>query len=317
MAEATRVNGPIDRRRAGETAAPRSAWIQPAESTKRVMERFTQHGWQLSFRNRRLAGVLVVAVSCGMLLTASRWMDMHFWRGQIMTGWTLMGCLIALIALGVRRRLPILPLGRVSTWTQIHLYMGLFAIGAYVMHAPRLVANGWFEGGLSILFWFVSGSGVYGVLASRRLPTRLTGIAQDHRFDDVHWHRQHIAAAASDQIAALQQPSTVHVLGEFYDQFLHRYLRARPTLAYCVWPHSRRRQRLLSGLTQLDRYLDDNGRRVAGTLAGLIRRRDDLDYQYAIQLRLRLWVIFHATCSIALLVAGIVHAIVALRFLGS
>ena len=64
----------------------------------------------------------------------------------------------------MRRRLPILPLGSASTWTQVHIYMGFFTAGVYWMHVPKLIGTGIFEGMLSIVFLLVTISGFYGTL---------------------------------------------------------------------------------------------------------------------------------------------------------
>ena len=72
---------------------------------------------------------------------------------------------------------------------------------------------------------------------------------------------------------------------------------------------------MLTGLKELDRYLETEGRTAAGMLAALVRRRDDLDYQFALQLRLRVWLVVHGVFSIVLLAAAIVHAVVAWRFI--
>ena len=42
--------------------------------------------------------------------------------------------------------------------------------------APALIGGGIFECGLSIVFWLVTASGVYGIYASRTFPKRLTAI---------------------------------------------------------------------------------------------------------------------------------------------
>ena len=79
-------------------------------------------------------------------------------------------------------------------------------------------------------------------------------------------------------------------------------------------PTGGRRRKLLSGLRDLDRYLETDDREASGRFAALVRRRDDLDYQFALQLRLRLWVVVHSIFSLALVVGGIIHAFMAFRF---
>ncbi len=215
---------------------------------------------------------------------------------------------------GIRRRIPILPLGSASTWTQIHIYTGLFATAVYVMHVPALVGAGMFECCLSIVFWIVSASGFYGVYASRTLPKRLTAVEGQYRFDRIVWHRDQIAEIAGQLLENVSERTPVRVLGTYYTTSLKPFFHQRPTSAYVLLPRGNRRRQLLGGLRELDRYLQDEGRNTAGQFAALVRRRDDLDYQFALQLRLRLWVAVHSAFSVALLLGAIIHAVVAWRF---
>jgi len=292
-------------------------------------------GWRgpWSFRRRRCVSLFSVVLAWSILQWLVTWAEASLLRPSVLTGWTLMGCLALLMTVAVRRRLPILPLGSVSTWTQVHIYTGLFATGAFLLHTPHLWAavgaawtsggtgvvasTGWLEGVLAMLFLAVSGSGFYGWVACRRLPPRLSAVDGEVRFDQIGWHRQQVADAAAERIGSLHGQAAVAVLGDFYAKQMKAYFRTRPSWWYLAYPRSTRRRRLLTGLTQLDRYLEAEGRGVSGQLAGLVRRRDDLDYQYALQWRLRVWVVLHAAMSLALIVLAVLHGILATRFVQS
>ncbi len=270
----------------------------------------------ISFRTRRKLSLIVVAVALSIVYGIFRLEESRLAHASFFTGFTVLASILILILLGVRRRLPVLPLGSVSTWTQVHLYVGVFAAGVYVMHVPALIAGGVFECGLSIVFLLVTCSGFYGLYASRTLPKRLTAVEGQHRFDRVVWHRTQIAETARTLLDDLHENSGMRVLGSFYTHYLRPFFETRPSMAYVLMPTGVRRRRLLSGLKELDRYLEDESRSTAGRFAALVRRRDDLDYQFALQLRLRLWVVVHSVFSIALLAGGIVHAVIAWRHAG-
>jgi len=270
--------------------------------------------WSPHFRTRRLIALAVTAMAL-LVIAVSAWLESsRLGHASYLTGWTLLTILLMLLLLGVRRRLPILRLGSVSTWTQIHIYSGLFAFGVYVLHVPALIAGGTFESGLSIVFLLVSLSGFYGIYASRTLPRRLSAIAGQHRFDQVRWYRNQISQRAAELLENEADHSTTRVLGMFYSKYLRSFFNASPSLAYVIVPTGTRRRRLLGGLKELDRYLEPQGQQTAGQFAALIRRRDDLDYQFALQLRLRLWLVIHSVFSIVLLCWSVIHAVIALRF---
>ena len=271
---------------------------------------------QISFRHRRLVALTATVIAMLIVAVIARVQETRLANTAIFTGATLLASILLLGGLGMRRRLPMLPLLSVATWTQIHIYTGLFAAGIYFLHVPAVIAGGVFECGLSMVFLLVTASGIYGIYASRSLPKRLTSVNGQHRFDRVSWHRGQIARSAEGLIEGLQEQTAVRVLGSFYTNYLSAFFHSRPSLAYVMVPTGVRRRRLLSGLQELDRYLEDEGRQTAGRFAALVRHRDDLDYQYALQLRLRLWLVVHSCLSIALIAGGIVHAVIAWRFVG-
>ncbi|MGB7329449.1 MAG: hypothetical protein WBD31_31510 [Rubripirellula sp.] len=271
---------------------------------------------EMSFRNRRKLSLAITVFAIAIVFVIMKIQEGRLAHASFFTGFTVLSAILLLVLLGVRRRLPVLPLGSASTWTQVHIYLGIFAFGVYAMHVPVLVAGGVFECGLSIVFLLVSGSGFYGIYASRTLPRRLTAVEGQHRFDQVGWSRNQIATTAQELLDGLQESSGMRVLSSFYSHYLNPFFVARPSLAYVLVPTGVRRRRLLSGLKELDRYLEDDSRQAAGRFAALVRRRDDLDYQFALQLRLRLWVVIHSLFSVALLAGAIVHAVIAWNHAG-
>ncbi|QDT10553.1 hypothetical protein [Planctomycetes bacterium K23_9] len=268
----------------------------------------------LSFRNRRV--VSLIATACALLIVwACAWLqDARLGSASHFTGFTLLAALFLLIMLGMRRRLPVLPLGSMSSWTQVHLYTGIFSSGVFLMHVPAVIGGGTFEFALSLLFWVVSLSGFYGVYVSRTVPRRLTAVAGQHRFDQVSNTRHRIGQTAEAVLHETKDSAAGKVLEAFYDDYLQSFFAKPPSLAYVLVPTGNRRRRLLGDIKDLDRYLEPDSRETAGRFAALIRRRDDLDYQYALQFRLRAWIAVHATFSIVLTAAAIVHAVIAIRF---
>ncbi|TWU07673.1 hypothetical protein Pla52n_02460 [Stieleria varia] len=262
-----------------------------------------------------MIGLSITLAAIAVCYIIYRWLNDRLFNASVMTGSTILACLFLLMLIGFRRRLPILPLGSVSTWTQVHIYVGIFCSAVYIMHVPAFVAGGVFECGLSLLFLLVSASGFYGLYASRTLPRRLTAVEGQHRFDQMGWHRCQIAETAASTLSADESMIAGDVLPLFYKTYLTSFFGRRPSISYVLFPNGIRRRRLLGDLKELDRYLEDDGRRTAGKLAALIRQRDDLDYQFALQLRLRLWLVIHGVFSVALIAASVVHAVMAFRFI--
>lgn len=269
----------------------------------------------MQFRKRRRLAILITLAACG-LFAAGHWMiSNRLGHASYYSGGALLACVCILMLFGIRKRLPMLPLLTVSTWTQIHIYTGLFSLAVYGLHVPRLLANGLFEGALSILFLSVALSGLYGVYISRVAPRKMNAVPGEFRFDRFPWHRQRLAERASEVLDGLQVSLASPVLATFYRDRLQPFFSSPVPIGFLVLPNSWRRQRLLHGLRELDRYLSDQTQAAAGQLAALVRKRDELDFHYALQLRLRVWVALHAVLSTVLLGWCLVHVAMVLTFI--
>jgi hypothetical protein len=270
----------------------------------------------LSLRRRRLFGCAATILAIELMWSVRKIVVANLGHGAVFSGAVLLACLFLLVAIGVRRRMTFLPIWSVSTWMQIHLYTGMFAIAAFVIHVPRIVAAGRFEAGLSWLFWGVSASGLYGLYSARSIPKRLTAIGIEPRYDRIAWHRDQVLRAAETEHASLTIAQGGEVLSGFYDRVLRRYFQSGLPIAFRFRPSERRRQAILAELGDLRRYFDAETCGTADRMAALVRRRDQIDYHHGLQWRLRAWVALHASLSIVLVVWAVAHAVVALSMLG-
>lgn len=268
----------------------------------------------MHLRTRRQLALAITVSLIVLVWVASRLESVRLGSPAMLTGWTVLACVVGLMMIGVRRRLPFLPLGNVSAWTQTHLYLGIFTAAVYVFHVPHLFASGVFEGALSMLFLTAAASGFYGIFVSRTLPKRLTAVETQVRFDRVKWHRKAIHDTAEQIVQNLVEPTARELLQSLYQRNLQAYFASGPSPRYVLFPSSHRRREMMSVLNELDRYLEQEGRHAAGQFAALVRRRDELDYQFALQLRLRSWLVFHLFVSVLLMAASLIHAVMVLRF---
>jgi hypothetical protein len=267
-------------------------------------------------RWRRVFACVATLLAFELFWCCNQIVNSRLGNPALFSGSVLLACLIMLVAIGVRRRLMMLPLWSVSTWLQIHLYTGAFACAVFVVHVPRIIANGWFEGILSWLFIGVSVSGIYGIYVSRTIPKRLTAVSTQPRYDRIDWHRDQYRQSAEIVFESLTPDDGGDVLADFYTRQLKPYFESDLAILFRIQPNPRRRQALLAELGDLKRYLSGSPLEAANRLSGIVRHRDELDYHHGLQWRLRSWVIVHAAFSVVLVVWAICHAVFAFVMLG-
>jgi uncharacterized protein (DUF2062 family) len=65
----------------------------------------------------------------------------------------------------------------------------------------------------------------------------------------------------------------------------------------------------------LDRYLDEREKAIAREIRDWIETKQNLDFQYASQRLLKLWLFVHIPCTYSLILLGVVHGIIATLYI--
>jgi len=66
------------------------------------------------------------------------------------SGWLLLASFLFLGLYGARKKVPFLPLGRVSSWLSLHIGTGLIAVALFFVHT----GGRWPSGGFETTLWF-------------------------------------------------------------------------------------------------------------------------------------------------------------------
>lgn len=265
----------------------------------------------------------MICAICGVGLVAGvHVLVRSLWPASQVTGWVLFGGLIFLALYGLRKKLVVLPLGRTSTWLRLHGYIGLLTSLLFAVHAFFLPTLAWrlpdgiLERTIAVLFVVVAGSGMLGLVIARWVPMRIAHRGEELIFERMAGFRAELRAKSR---AAVMRPGAVSadgVLSGYYADRLFRFF-SRPSNVVSHLAQSRAPLIALRGeLDELCRYLSDGEQQVARDLAGLIEKKDELDYQYAHQLLLKGWLFVHAGLVGALLLLALLHGVVATAFGG-
>ncbi len=231
-----------------------------------------------------------------------------------LTGWILLAVCLFLTAYNARKKLPFLPLGNSRTWLQIHAYVGYLSVALFFAHTGWRWPEGWFEGILAALYLAVAASGVFGLLWSRVVPRRLTAQGGEVLYERIPTVRRQLAERA-EALALNSVESTQSVaIADFYNHDLAAFFVGPGDL----WRHlidvERPTDRLQNRMDDLNRFLTPDQRVVLAQIAELVRQKDGLDYQHALQLSLRLWLFVHIPLTYSLLIFTALHVVLVFGF---
>ncbi len=258
----------------------------------------------------------ITLLAVGLTAQAVQWTHNRLGDESTLTGWTLLASTAGLYLLSVRKQFVTARLGRVSAWLQVHVYMGTFASILFLMHIGWPV-RGIFETLLAVCFTIVAFSGIVLGVMSRRTPKRLLAIPVDRRLEQIPADRATVAREAHETALASAQFGEGATLAEYYKQSLLPFFQSPRGVLYLMVPNGILRRKLLRELGDLERYLADRGNSSRTALAAMVTTKDDLDYQYALQARLRLLFTFHLSLTWALAIMIGVHVVLVYRFQGT
>lgn len=266
-----------------------------------------------NFRSRRLAFGLATAVVLMGLVLLVQHQQANLSRPNFSTGYILFGCIVFLALFNVRKKLSMLPgIGSASFWMQLHIYVGLATFVIFGMHVAWRIPSGYFERILAALYLVVGMSGVYGLFVTRIIPKRLTALPEEVLFERIPWLRLELTRQARELVLSVCE--STDVLARFYANRLANYLERPRGLLYLVNPSGRMRRQMIAEIDELNRFLGEEQRKAGRDLVELVKRKDDLDYHFAMQGRLKGWLFVHIGLTYSLLTLAFLHLVLVHAF---
>lgn len=263
---------------------------------------------------RRLRNLAVVAAAIAVVAVVEALYGASLRRAAFLDGWVLIAVMLFLAGFNMRKKLPMLPLGKASTWTQIHIYVGLFVVALFLFHTGFALPTGTLETVLWLMFVFVVASGFVGLYLTCTFPARLGEAQERILLERIPKFRAQLA----EEIAAIAQRSVSDeaslTLSNFYTGTLHDFMRAPRNFLAHLRGSRRSLLAICEDIERLERYMDDRGRKTLAEIRERVIAKNDLDYQYAHLLLLRLWLFVHIPATYSLLVLAAAHVGVVYAF---
>jgi hypothetical protein len=204
--------------------------------------------------------------------------------------------------LGARKKVPVWRIGRAQTWMRGHLWLGLLSFPLILFHGG-FAFRGPLTAVLMLLFMIVIGSGIAGAALQHYLPRLMTvQVPMETIYEEIPHVRAQLLEEADNLIESASLVDTEHQdkvrLREVYLD------KIRPQLEQ---PLTEMFQPLrLATPASLHGVLDD--------LESICEEERQLNLQVRLYRWLHAWLLVHVPLSIALLVLGGIHAVMALRY---
>ena len=265
---------------------------------------------------RRCGFIAGLGVISALTFVAWRLLRVSLRPDAIYTGILLLFLVLMLALFNARKKLPFLPLVKAATWLQIHVYAGWFCLFIFLLHIRFHMPSGAMEITLAAIFCIVFLSGVFGFYVSRKLPARMTASGEALLYERIPAHRWRIQHNVEQLIRKAESESESSTLGDFYVQRLRAFFARVPSAISALVSAERGLHALLAEMNALDRYLNQQERNIANEIRDWIETKQNLDFQYAAQRLLKLWLFVHIPMTYSLILLGAAHGIIAMLYAG-
>ncbi|MCP4784312.1 MAG: hypothetical protein GY903_31780 [Fuerstiella sp.] len=266
------------------------------------------------FVRRRITGITIVVVLTLLLMVTTQTMDSALLRPRTWLGWLLAVVVLFLTSYRVRKQLTMLPLGSSARWLQCHIYVGLLSLPVFLLHTGGQWPGGLIEVMTGLLFLTVFCTGIVGLILTRAIPPRLTNRGEEVIRERIPEFIRILREEAEASVAGAKDVAPSEVLSDLYLRHLHAFFQ-RPRNLFPYLIHSAKpRAGLLSALAETRRFLNSQDQQTMERLAECVKRKDDLDYQYAMQSLLKYWLFLHVPLTWGMIVFASCHVITVMAY---
>jgi hypothetical protein len=238
----------------------------------------------------------------------------------LVLGTISLGIFVFAALLGVRKKLPILPVGNVQRWLRGHIWLTLLTIPLILLHSGFRL-GGPMTTTLMVLYAIVMVSGIYGLILQHKLPTMMKeSLPAEIVVEQIPNVRAQLCAAAEKLQRSLKEQATSgsavvaidvsqeEVLAGFIEQRLLPYLRAHRGGKYRLG-QAREADEIFRHLRL---RVDEMYRPRVDEMRRWCDERRLTDTQLRMQHWLHGWLFVHVPLSFLLLLMTVWHAFVTL-----
>jgi len=260
---------------------------------------------------RRTGFTVALLGVCALTTGAWHLLEISLHPAALYTGGLLLALVLALTLFNARKKLPFLPLGNAAAWLQVHIYLGWFSLFVFLLHIHFRMPHGRLQGTLAFVFCLVAFSGVFGLYISRSLPPHMARSGEPLIYERIPAYRLKIKGAVEDLIRKAESETDSSTLGDYYIAHLRGYFDHIPSAPSALLNPKRALHGILAGITALNRYLSPQEKEIAHEIGDWVETKQNLDFQYASQRLLKLWLFVHIPATYALILLALVHGYIA------
>ena len=233
--------------------------------------------------------------------------------------------------LGARKRVPVYRFGRAQSWMRGHLWLGLLSLPLILFHSGFRLGHG-LSAWLMALLIAVVVSGIFGTALQHYMPRVMTReVTMETIYEEIGHVRAQLLEEAEELIKQAtggdkktaaegsesdSAPTAVAVMDEaaplrnFYEQDLKPFLENPGARGSAL----RDEVQAHSAFAQLRTLVPASLHTTIGDLESICEEERQLTLQSNLHMWLHGWLLLHIPLSLALILLGAIHALMATRY---
>ena len=233
---------------------------------------------------------------------------------SIASGSILFGVLVFLALFNARKRLPFLPLAPSYIWCQLHTVGGFLALFLFWLHVGGTGEQGLYGQMLTVLFYITSFSGVVGLVLEKAYPRQLTCSGGEIIYERIPAEIAEIREEVESLVLKSTDETGSSTLAEHYLETLRWYFQKPRFFISNVFGSYLSQHWVRQQCMILERFLDEKEREYLDKVYALAEKKRKVDFQYALQTVLKIWLLVHVPLAAAVMAMATWHLILILVF---
>jgi hypothetical protein len=249
----------------------------------------------------------------------------------LLFGIVAFGFMIFAALLGARKKVPVWRVGRAQSWMRGHLWLGLLSLPLVLFHAGFRYGHG-VTAALTTLLILVVASGVFGAALQHFMPRVITSeVPMETIYEEIGHVREQLRVEAKELVAksvagaapakaeaAEDAPVAAVTAGEeqaaplqaFFEREIEPFLANPAGRGHALANPGQAR----GAFVQLRKLVPPELHTTIDDLENICEEERQLSRQARLHLWLHGWLLLHVPLSLALILLGAIHAVMALRY---
>lgn len=267
--------------------------------------------------NRHLSNILLPLLVAGVLVLGYTLYDISFYRHHHLSGWLLFYLILAQMFYAAQKRSERIRELMKLQWLSLHAEMGLVAVLILLVHIGWTLPDGSLGAMLIGSFVGVSVTGFIGLRIKRRYKAALAlRNGREIAFEDISGQLEELHCNADKLVLECAARYPDSLLVDYYRDELSGKLSAPGNPIAQLTGKNQAWLEHFASIERIIPYLEPAETQQARDLISLLRQKNNLDYHYAHQGALKVWLLIHVPFAIALLLLTVLHIILVYAFSG-